>query len=261
MKSPKLSTMIGGLLLLAVLYWFITKRNQPEELPAAQAPPLPIAPPGSNGTTSTGSPSTVPILDPDSSPALEAINNRVLSIYSNQSAREAVYTANQIRAGIFDGIRYRQGIIAVLSEVLPDRNPLNIPIIPPAINLEYQQRLKTLQEVNGYEAIVRNSSNDVSAKQTWANASDMGSAGFSFWPAKPVIDAIMNQGLFYVSGPADRNQSERFDSYTTDLKRLAKNIEEANRKAQDALRTKAIQDLRAAGWRFVGFDFAQTATA
>jgi len=255
MKAPKLSTIVGALLLVAVFVWY-TRKNNAEQLPPVEPPPLPPAPNG-GGDSETA---PAPILDPDSSPAIEAINTRIVSIYRNDQTREDIYAANGVRNGIFDGIQYRQGMNAVLSAVLPDRNPLNIPVIPVDINREYQQRLTTLQDVNGYESITASSGDQV-AKQTWANASDMGSAGFTFWPSNPVIDGIMNQGLFFVSGPADRNQSERFDSFTTDLKRLAKNLNEANRKAGDALRLRAIQDLRSAGWRFVGFDFAQTVTA
>ena len=78
-------------------------------------------------------------------------------------------------------------------------------------------------------------------------------AGLSFWP--PDLESLLLEGVFFNAGPADKNRSEEYDSWSRDVKVLAENLIEANRKAADAIREKAISQLRGRGWRLEGYDF------
>jgi len=246
---------IFGLIAAVVaVYWFYLKDRDASKssFDLVPAPPLP-APPTADapGTETTAEPS--PILPLTNPQVVAAIRTQTAAIYGNELEREVVYDAKSVRDGIFTGLLYRNGIRRALNSALPSGNANRIPVIPPTVDREYQDRLELITELTAMEEMDgRREWSEV--QQTWRQAADMGAvAGFSFWP--PDMVQLIDEGVFFVSGPADRNKSERYDSWSKDVKTLAANLMTANRKAEDAIRNKAIQQLRGRGWRLEGYDF------
>jgi hypothetical protein len=245
------TSVILVLLLVGGLFLFTSSKRPPNQVSSEDTVPLPPESEDTQQTEQTREPS--PILPLSNPQVTMAIRTQSAAIYANEEERESLYSINNVREGIFAGLNYPVGIRRALATELPTGNPNLLPVIPKEVDREYSDRLQLITELTSMEAMDR-TREWPSVKRTWKTAADMGiMAGFSFWP--PDLESLLLEGVFFNAGPADKNRSEEYDSWSRDVKVLASNLIEANRKAADAIREKAIAQLRGRGWRLEGYDF------
>ena len=212
------------LLLVGGLFLFTSSKRPPNQVSSEDTVPLPPESEDTQQNEQTREPS--PILPLSNPQVTLAIRTQSAAIYANEEERENLYNINNVNL---------------------------LPVIPKEVDREYSDRLQLITELTSMEAMDRTREWS-SVKRTWKTAADMGiMAGFSFWP--PDLESLLLEGVFFNAGPADKNRSEEFDSWSRDVKVLAENLIEANRKAADAIREKAIAQLRGRGWRLEGYDF------
>ena len=240
----KYFVLIAAVILVAYLYSKRTKTATDDE--SSQAPPPAAPPPGAPAAPTTGA--TTPAILASEEPAKSAIRRRAIELY-NSNRREEIFATNNTRENIFSGLQYKGGVKTVLAQELPSGNADQFPIIPVMVNPQYLQRLEALKDLEGYEAMNRRGQGTLAA-QIWGNALNFSEVGGpNLWPSN--LRDILNAGLFFVSGPADRDKSERIDSYCVDMQKLCSNAAAAVRSAESHFIAQAIQDLNNSGWRIV----------
>lgn len=244
MKNSKTLTYAGVIAALVAVSYLYSQRKESESEGSF------IAPPGKANSLAGDTTSPIPLSDPQ---LQAAIKQKIKFIVRNDNLREAAYEAQGVRKGIFSGLQYGNGIRQALAASLPDGNPNNVPVIPVSYDRTYSDRLELIQNLQDYGRI-NDTVGTEAARQQWQSASDMGDAGFSFWP--PNMVQLIDQGAFFVSGPKDKDKSERYDSWSKDMKKLSENLLTANRKAGDALEQAAITQLIDDGWKIVGFSYS-----
>lgn len=227
------------------------RKNDTSETPGSSPAPAAPAPPAQPGPAADQPQQSAPI-DANDEPAATAIKNRVRSLYNSQE-REQVYSINNTRQDLTNGLQYRSGITSVLSQVTPGGL---FPLIPRDVDPRFIQRLQAAQQLENFEELTRRGAFDL-AQSLYRDAFDLSDVGGpNLWPHGPgqqdsQLLSWINAGLFGRPGRADTNKSERFSAYGEDLKVLAANAEQATRKAQQHLKARAIEDLKRAGWNII----------
>jgi len=244
MSSNKVIILVVAI--AAAAYYFL-KVRKPEAAADVTTTPAPPAPPPPAPAPGTGSTGQLPTLAGDE-PARTAILNRAKALY-NSAERENVFSRNNTRENIFSGLQYKAGVRSVLAQNLATGNAEQFPLIPDFINPAYLQRLEAAADLRGFEAMTQSGQFDL-AVSLWRSTLDLSDVGGpNLWPTN--IVQILDAGLFYVSGGADRNKSERYDSYCKDMAKLFSNAAAATRSAAAQFRAQAIEDLNRGGWKIV----------
>lgn len=216
-----------------------------KELPAAPpvpAPPVAVTPQNANTR----------ILDPETGEGRAAILSRARSLYN--SAEAPIIRANAgIESKLLAGVQYRNGMLAVLKDAVPDGNPYAVPIIPTWVSPSFKQRMDAIASTDGFENLTRSNGVDF-AKIAWRGTLSLPEFGYSLWPSS--LPQLIEAGSFGTPGQADRDRSERYDAFTTDVRRMAENMKKLSDDVGREFELRALQDLRGSGWKFIGFDQA-----
>ena len=178
-----------------------------------------------------------------------AVQQRIKTIWQNAAARNDLVNSSGLLNRVYQGLQYPAGIKNAMAGVFGSSSA--IPIIPDSLDTSYSQRLQEWKDVTDFEAITSTSGID-QAFSTWKNAFNLVSQGLDFWP--PTISVLIEAKEFGDINRGDRNRSERYQAFTNDMRKVGENLALANSKMGEIVRDRAIADLRAAGWNFIGYD-------
>lgn len=239
-KNILLVISIVGLLYFMYNKWKASKPADQQEAPPALPPPA--------ATTTAQTNTSQSAMLANSEPAASAIRSRVQQLY-NSTRREEIFSQNNTRELLYAGLSYRAGVRSVVAQQSPYGNADLFPIVPIQVNEQYRQRLLGVADLEGFEEMTSRGQFEL-AKTTWKNALNLEDVGgLNLWPEN-IMD-ILRAGLFFVSGKADKNMSERYDSYCKDMQTLCANAVRCIDKASNQFQNQAIVDLRDAGWNIV----------
>lgn len=232
------------LALLALAAWFVLRPGakadaDTQTLPNPEPLPPPPPPPASQATASPDA--ATPLLI-DQEPARTAVNARAQQVLRDAAIRPQLMANLDWSNRLFQGTQYPAGLRLALQSTVGGEYNL------PVLNDAQQGQAANLKDQQGFERL-RASVGFDQAQSQWAQALDFGS--FSLWP--PNIAVLIDQGAFGQAGRADRDKSERYDAFTTDVKRMATNWASLNADLLTAARERAARDLVAAGWKIVGY--------
>jgi len=178
-----------------------------------------------------------------------AVQQRIKTIWQNAAARNELINSSGLLNRVYQGLQYPAGIKNAMAGVFGSSSA--IPIIPDSLDPAYSQRLQEWKDVTDFEAITSTSGID-QAFSAWKNALNLVSQGLDFWP--PNISILIEAKEFGEINRGDRNRSERYQAFTNDMRKVGENLALANSKMDEIVRDRAIADLRAAGWNFIGYD-------
>lgn len=197
-------------------------------------PPPPPPPP--TGQNDFGKP-----LDPFSGDGLKAIESRMTSI--NQSGQKQSLI-DSLDFDWYAGIptETKTDFQQIISSILGDKYPLKMVNLSNTY-LKYLKGIKAQTKIDDLNQL----ENDLSKWQAIVNYRD-----YEFLPSD-FRSRFIDKGIYEVSGSADKNRSERYAAYLSDLITFAGNMVRLNEKYEQALRNKAISDLLASGYKFIGF--------
>lgn len=241
---------LSALLAVGIYLYNRRKKEQDSAIPGPQGPPQDAGPaPGTPGQTQQ-------LFSTDSGQGEQAIRSRIEEITRRPGIRQDIAQEYGLLQQLYQGLNYPNGMKTAISSIFGSAG--SVPIIPPQVEPGYSQRLEDLEAVPGFEQLTRTQGGNPSAAFTnWKNALNFSDEGVNFWP--PDLETLIRAGSFGQIGSSDRNLSERYDAFTSDFKVFAANLARANRELGEILRAQAIEDLCAAGWRFIGYDVAETA--
>lgn len=225
-------------------------------LAAQGASPLPPAAVPPQGQPAGQPGAQQQLYDADSGIGAQAIQNRMRQIFNSAARRQSTIQASGAPGSLYTAMKYPEDMRAAMATVFG--SAAAVPIVPPSFEPAYIDRLDTWQSLPGFERTTRGSGIE-KAFQIWRPALEFSDLGVNFWPSQ--LPTLIEAGAFKSSGPADRDRSERYDAFTEDMKILGQNIIRASRDYEEFLKAEAIQDLRATGWAFVGYDAPPAQTA
>lgn len=229
-------------------YFYLSEKSK-DNAPEAGGPPNAVKPPGTTGNAPEATNTEeAKYYSLEAGEGAEAIRNRMNELFRYRDSRNKILERYGVLDPIFQGITYISGTNAVINTLFG--NVFNLPIYPKSIFPDYYAQLQAIQATEGFEKITSTAGID-SAFSTWRNALNF-PTGETLWLEN--VMEILKTGAFGPHGKADKNWSERYDAYTGDMQKLAKNMAKASTSLEDALRQQAISDLRGAGWKFTGID-------
>lgn len=251
-KTILLIIAISGLAFLLYMYWK-AGNTAPASLEIDPALPPPLPPQGNTPAAPVVNVADQnPVLyDTDSGQGGAAVLARMKSIWNNAQSRETVISRSGLINRIYQGLSFPDGIKNAMAGIFGSSS--NIPLAPDTLETGYSRKVKEWKTVPGFETLTSSNGGDpTEAFSTWKNALYLQQEGLNFWP--PNIEALIEAKQFGQIANGDRNRSERYDAFTKDMKVLGENIAYANGKLDEIVRDQAINDLRGAGWQFIGYD-------
>ena len=250
-KETLLYSALAFFVLLILFRGRIKSIFKPTQVTAV-LPPAPPAPAAAQGGTQ---PPAGQLFNAAEGLGLQAVNARMKQVFESPSRRAAALNQSGASNVLYRGMRYTDDMKAAMTTIFGAAN--SVPIAPRELEPGYNDRLESWQSLPGFERTT--AANGIQkAFELWRPAFKFEALGVDFWPAQ--LPALIEAGAFPASGNSDRNRSERYDAFTRDAVVLGKNIIVAGKLLADSLKEQAIQDLRASGWRFIGYDTPQTAT-
>lgn len=242
---------MGFIFLLVYLLQNKAKVNIPEiGLGLEGAPGPPATEPLVQGPTEQPQANNI-LYDTETGQGGAAVKQRMRSVWSNATEREALIARSGLINQAYQGLKYPTGIQNAMAGIFGAASRL--PLVPDSIEPSYSTRAKEWNSVPDFETLTASQGGDpTQAFSTWKAALNLQDAGLNFWP--PNILALIEAQEFGPINRGDRNRSEKYREFTNDMKVLGQNIAFINKKLDELVKDKAIADLRAAGWNFLGYD-------
>lgn len=224
----------------------------PENPAPSQPAPTPDNPPNNNGSDSQSQ-----LYDIDSGAGLAAINKRIAQIYKDKAKLMSSLTANGVENDPYKNLTYKSS----WQNLVGDKFGGAFDYIPPplAVKPKALQVLRATAEMEPTFELRHQQRGFDEALQDLLRFADLREAGGPLLISsldentEPVIRQIVT-GYFGDSSRADKNRSETYDQFEQDLKKIAANWLEMQKQVEAALTLSAIEDLRASGWKFFGYD-------
>lgn len=217
------------------------------ELGQAEGPP-PVQGPATQPGQSEGNRI---LYDTETGQGGAAVKQRIKSIWSNATEREELIARSGLVNQVYQGLKYPNGIKNAMAGIFGAASRL--PLAPDSIEPSYSTRAKEWNSVPDFETLTASQGGDpTQAFSTWKAALNLQDAGLNFWP--PNLPALIEAQEFGPINQGDRNRSEKYREFTNDMKVVGQNIAFSNKKLEELVKDKAIADLRAAGWNFLGYD-------
>ena len=239
---------------LAIVYAMQNKvkMSSADDKAPLDAPPSPPYRPATGGPPGQ-SPTDSPVLyDTETGEGGAAVQQRMKSIWANASARNEVTANSGLLNRVYAGLTYPTGIKNAMAAIFGSSSAL--PLAPVTIEPSYSRRAKEWQNVPDFETLT-NTSGIETAFSAWKTALDLKEVGLNFWP--PNLPSLIEAKEFGNINRGDKNRSEKYREFTNDMRVLGDNIAYANTQIDEIVKDRAIADLRAAGWKFIGFDVSQ----
>lgn len=246
--------MLAAVVVALYLLWrkgVFSKAASTEPIEPAQGPPLP-APTGPMQAQGQSAPVSY---DPFSGVGGQQVNARMRALWNNATERNTIIAGSGLTDRLYQGLQYPNGVKNAMAAIFGSSS--NVPLAPETLEPGYTRRVKEWKDVPGFESLTSSQGGDpTTAFSTWKNALLLQDQGLNFWP--PNIAALIEAKEFGEPSRGDKNRSERYDAFTKDMKALGQNIAFINTKLNEIVRDRAISDLRAAGWAFIGYDAPNT---
>lgn len=192
---------------------------------------------------------------PEIEPAKEAtpintdspiVRERMKQIFRNRQERENVIQEYSVPVALVASTQNPSGV----QEVLTISGLAEIPIIPPFISQEYQKQINDLQKLRTFEELTFQSGFD-DAKSIYDKALFFKNLQTGLFP---FIQKVADGDGFGKKKKGDNDRSNNISAGIEDFRKLFKQTLEANKQLENALKDEAIKQLRAAGYKFVGYD-------
>lgn len=241
---------LGLIVLLVYLLQNKAKVNLSEMdlgLEGAEGPPAVDSTEGPNEQPQTNN----ILYDTETGQGGAAVKQRMKSIWSNAAERENIINRSGLMNQVYQGLKYPSGLKNAMASIFGAASRL--PLVPDSIEPSYSTRAKEWNSVPDFETLTASQGGDpTEAFATWKSALNLQDAGLNFWP--PNLPALIEAQEFGPINRGDKNRSEKYREFTNDMKVLGQNIAFSNKKLDELVKDKAIADLRAAGWNFLGYD-------
>lgn len=242
MKSKALYIILAISAIAAAVYYFVFMKKETKE---TQQPPKPAEkPPVSAANPVTAS----KLYSTDAGEGKEAIIARMKEIF-NSSGKEAIRQNSGLFEKLYTGLTYPNGMKQAVTA--SQGQPYNVEIVPDTVSINQKARIEAVKATEGFEKITSKNGFDF-AQTSWQSVTTWPEFNINLWPAQ--LPNLIETGAFGQTTRADANRSQQYDNYTADLKRLVDNMQRIRETFESELRSKAINDLRASGWKFVGMD-------
>lgn len=223
--------------------------NDDDKTPLGSPPAPPQRPAASPPGQSTD---TAILYDTETGEGGAAVMQRMKSIWANASARNEVIASSGLINRVYAGLTYPNGIKNAIAGIFGSSS--NLPLAPVTIEPAYSRRVTEWQNVPDFETLTATSGIET-AFSAWKTALDLKEVGLNFWP--PNLPALIEAQEFGPINRGDKNRSEKYREFTNDMRVLGDNIAFSNKQIDEIVKDRAIEDLRTAGWKFIGFDVSQ----
>lgn len=241
MKGKLLYILLAISAIAAAVYFFVFHEKEKKE---SEQPPKPAEKPPINAVA----PTVPKLYSTDAGEGKSAIIARMKEIF-NSAEKDTIRQNSGLFEKLYVGLTYPNGVKQAVTA--SQGHPYNIEIVPDTISINQKARIEAVKATEGFEKITSRNGVDF-AKTAWEGVASWPEFNIMLWPAQ--LPNLIETGAFGEPTRADANRSERYDAYTTDLKRLVDNMQLIRQSMETALRAKAIEDLRASGWKFIGID-------
>ena len=238
---------------LAIVYLVQNKAKMTSADDNTPIDPAPSPPYRSTDGPPGQAPTERPVLyDTETGEGGAAVQQRMKSLWNNATTRNEITGNSGLLNRVYAGLTYPDGTKNAMAGIFGSSSA--IPLAPVTIEPAYSRRVKEWQNVPDFETLTATSGIET-AFSAWKNALDLKEVGLNFWP--PNLPALIEAREFGAINRGDKNRSEKYREFTNDMRVLGDNIAYANTQIDEIVKDRAIADLRAAGWKFIGFDVSQ----
>ena len=248
-------------LVLIVVTYFLMEKNKKEknkienlEIKEDEKQELEsIAPPKSGET---------PILyDINKGAGKDAIDVQVKNILNNKDAVQDVRSTNKIGVNLFAGVAEKPANMfrKYIYNQIGGKDDTDILVIPTTVNDDFVRSLESvISYVNNFD-VNSSSEGDEQAKRKiieMLNLSDI--SGYTLYPDyNTLLSEIIDDSKGYgtCKFPKEKKcRKNHWNQWRKDTITICKNMIQASKKMESALKNAAITVLRNNGWKFKGFD-------
>lgn len=184
-------------------------------------------------------------LDTTSGLGATMIDRRARDLYQNKTSLESIIQQKGVPVPDSSGTKFPTGVARVLN----DSGFQSFPVVPNFISPGYKAEISNFLSQPDFENLAR--ANFDSAKSTYQNAMNFNAVR---WYPFPALDKAVQESSFGQASKSDKNKSERYDAAIRDMKTVFQRVLDANKKLEEALKAQAVEDLRASGYKFIGYD-------
>lgn len=177
------------------------------------------------------------------------VTARAKQLYANKQKRDEVSAKFSVNYPNPGTTQYPAAVRSVLNQSGVDQ----IPLIPSFISDTYQKKISDFTGAESFESIARTQGYD-KAKSVYTELLTFPQFNARLFEAiaKNVFDG--NFGTVSARGDHMRLRYWDFDTAMNIFKQLFKQASQGSKELGDALKEQAIEDLRAAGYKIVGYD-------
>lgn len=175
--------------------------------------------------------------------------NRAKQLYNNAQSRNAVVAKYGVTVPLPGTTEYP----ASVREVLTRSNATEIPVIPAFISSTYEGEINKFLQTRNFEELARSAGFE-EAKQIYRESMTFPAANLSLFNA--LFDVVNSDGFGRVQAAGDHARRRYWDieKATNIFKGLFTQAKKGSKELSEALKEQAIEDLRAAGYKIIGYD-------
>lgn len=230
---------------VAVAAWYVLKGDKEQqsqdtgEKTPESAPPPP--PPQAGGQT-------VPF-SINSGEGKVAIEERAKIIAMDPERGRSILS--QTSKGLYQGLEFSTDLKSWMGELFG--NPNNVPVFSKYTNPDYKKFLEDLQEPDYRQILSERGRQGASTiVRPLFQYRDL----FTFWgpEIENGLSAARDNERFAVPGSSSANRDTEMRRFVESVQAMAKNAIEKQRQFDQALQSKAIEELRRQGWKFIEID-------
>ena len=229
-----------------LIYWFATRKKTGTD---TENEPLPLAPPAETGGGQ--------LAQTDSGAGLAAINRRIGEIMGTQEAREIeakVRAQTDILTGVADQRKGYYNASLARSPITSAKNvPFNLSQAQKDALLAFQNISMSSSDLSGIERL-RGANRELFSAIGTAFVGNAELDNTDEFIRQLICQRNQDCGKKYrdmYAGPNIRNGGEKINQ---DFAKMSGAWYTASNQFNEAVKQKAISDLRGSGWKFVGFD-------
>lgn len=175
--------------------------------------------------------------------------NRAKQLYSNAQSRNAVIS----KYGVTVPTPGTTEFPAAVREVLTRSGANEIPIIPSFISSTYEGEINKFLQTRNFEELAKSAGFE-QAKQIYRESMTFPAANLSLFNA--LFDVVNSDGFGRVQAAGDHARRRYWDieKATNVFKGLFTQAKKGSKELSEALKEQAIEDLRNAGYKVIGYD-------
>lgn len=217
---------------------------------------LPTIPPPETEAVDTGTPGVVEYqprpLDAQSGPGKALIDKRMIDLFSNARTRAEILTLTNVTGQLFNELSQPDDFRAYIIQKYGGLN--NFPIVPPTVDGgEFVDTMASIVGLTDFTQLAGNG-RDYATRQ-FRNASGLSTG--NLWDDE-IIGLQAHVGTWgdlpRRRRDAEDGQIARWDRFADDYQAFAENALNLALSLNNALKGRAIDDLRNAGYKFIGYD-------